>query len=138
MASSEYPACSCASAAMAPNIQFHANSVARATVLSRSTSLASETNCLLLKLLCNQIADTELRRCDSWRGRGWKMSDQPQTIQLSRDQIAGHIADRLRDNLQSMREQFSAPDQISSCWVDDLLPEPLARKSMRPFHPLVG
>lgn len=49
--------------------------------------------------------------------------------------MAGYIAARLQENLGTMQEEFSAPDKISACWVDDLLPEELALQIYEAFPP---
>src|SRR5438046_10306318 len=56
--------------------------------------------------------------------------------QLRRKEIADYIAARLRDNLATMREEFAAPGRVPSCWVDNLLPNPLARHIFDNFPPV--
>lgn len=58
-----------------------------------------------------------------------------QTSPISRSEIADHIVTRLHDALAEMRDQYAAPGQVPSCWVDDLLPEPLAREIFAAFPP---
>ena len=47
---------------------------------------------------------------------------------LRRQDIANHIAARLRSNLMTMRAEFASSERVQSCWVDDLLPIPMARR----------
>ena len=53
-----------------------------------------------------------------------------------RDEIASHIAVRLRGNLEAMREQYRSPEQVPSCWIDELLPDDLARRIFESFPPV--
>lgn len=54
---------------------------------------------------------------------------------VSRREIADHIVARLNAGLAGMREQYAEPGQVPSCWVDDLLPEALARDVHAAFPP---
>ena len=54
---------------------------------------------------------------------------------LTRDVVAGHIAERLEQEAERMRADFSQPGRVPSCSVDDLLPEEMARAFHQRFPP---
>ena len=54
-----------------------------------------------------------------------------------REEIATHIVARLQDNLATMHQPYTFPGRVPSCWVDDLLPDALARRIFASF-PTVG
>lgn len=64
------------------------------------------------------------------------MSEQPKATGPSRSEIADRVAARLLANVQHMREQFSKSGRIPSCWVDNVLPEALARQIYGGFPPV--
>ncbi|MDF2448695.1 MAG: putative proline hydroxylase [Bacteroidota bacterium] len=52
---------------------------------------------------------------------------------LTREQIADLIFQRLQSEKDNLKNQFQNPNQINSCIVDDLLPEPLAHEIFNAF-----
>jgi len=54
-------------------------------------------------------------------------------IVIDRFEIAKHIVGRLEANLATMREAFSTPGRIATCYVDDVLPEPIVNKVFSAF-----
>ncbi|MBV9826775.1 MAG: 2OG-Fe(II) oxygenase [Alphaproteobacteria bacterium] len=52
---------------------------------------------------------------------------------FGRTEIAGHIAATLARHCDTLTAAFHAPGQIASCYVDDLLPEPIARAISHQF-----
>jgi Rps23 Pro-64 3,4-dihydroxylase Tpa1-like proline 4-hydroxylase len=55
---------------------------------------------------------------------------------LNRTEIANHIAARLTRHKERLRDEFSAPGHVPTCYLDDLLPETVAREIYAQF-PLV-
>jgi Rps23 Pro-64 3,4-dihydroxylase Tpa1-like proline 4-hydroxylase len=54
-------------------------------------------------------------------------------VAIDRFEIAKHVADRLQANLDPMRAAFSTPGRIATCYVDDVLPEPIVKKIFAAF-----
>lgn len=60
-----------------------------------------------------------------------QMPDTP--IPWSRKQLAGHIAARLEQEQESLKAAFQQKGRINSCYIDDLLPEDMARTIYEAF-----
>jgi Rps23 Pro-64 3,4-dihydroxylase Tpa1-like proline 4-hydroxylase len=54
-------------------------------------------------------------------------------VSMTRAEIAEHIVARLRQEGGAMRSAFNMPDRVPTCYVDDLLPDVLARRVFAAF-----
>ncbi len=61
------------------------------------------------------------------------MASSPDTAELDRQQLADLIVRRLESEHDRLRAEFATPGRIPSCIVDDLLPDPIARKIRAAF-----
>ncbi len=54
-------------------------------------------------------------------------------VAIDRFEIAKHVMNRLEANFDPMRQAFSTPGRIPTCYVDDVLPAPIAKRIFEAF-----